>query len=203
MQPLIRRRPSPAMVVASLSLFVSLGGIGYAAATIGSAQLKNNSVRSADVRNGTLASKDISARARNALRGQVGPQDAPGPQGTPGPRGETGATGPKGDTGAQGAPGTAVAYAHVTAAGALVAGRSKGVLGVQHPSPGLTCFNLEAPAKNAVASLARFENVNKGVHAGGGGDDNTFCPAGFQDGSVLAFDDAGGGENHAVFVAFN
>jgi len=47
------------------------------------------------------------------------------------------------------------------------------------------------------------QNVNKGVHAGAANDDEIFCPAGFRDGSVLAFDDASGGENHAVFVTFN
>jgi len=74
---------------------------------------------------------------------------------------------------------------------------------VQRPDPGLYCFDLAAPAKNAVASVARFQNVNKGVHAGAANDDEIFCPAGFRDGSVLAFDDASGGENHAVFVTFN
>lgn len=43
------RRPSPAFVIASLALFISMGGAGYAAVTIpsnsvGSAQLRNNSV---------------------------------------------------------------------------------------------------------------------------------------------------------------
>jgi hypothetical protein len=46
------------MAVALTALFVSLGGVGYAAATIGSAQIKNNTVRSKDVRNGTLRTKD-------------------------------------------------------------------------------------------------------------------------------------------------
>ncbi len=32
---------SPAMALSVVALFVSLGGVGYAAATIGSAQIKN------------------------------------------------------------------------------------------------------------------------------------------------------------------
>ena len=44
------RRPSPAMSVALLSLFVALGGSSYAALRIGSDQIRNNSVRSVDLR---------------------------------------------------------------------------------------------------------------------------------------------------------
>ena len=55
------RRPSPALVIACLALFVSLGGVGYAAATgsIGSREIRNNSVRSKDVRNNGLSGRDI------------------------------------------------------------------------------------------------------------------------------------------------
>lgn len=51
-----------AVALALLSLFVSLGGVGYAAATIGSRQIKNNSIRGTDIRNGTVASRDIKNR---------------------------------------------------------------------------------------------------------------------------------------------
>lgn len=70
------RKPSPSMVVALLALFVSMGGVGYAAATIGSSQIRDNSVRSRDLRNndvqsvdirdGTLSGKDV---RRDALTG--------------------------------------------------------------------------------------------------------------------------------------
>ena len=60
------RKPSPATVIASLALFVSLGGVGYAAATIGSAQIKNNSVRSTDIKNNSVRSTDIK---NNDVRG--------------------------------------------------------------------------------------------------------------------------------------
>jgi hypothetical protein len=52
-------RPSPALVISLIALFVALGGVGYAAATIGSGQIKNNSVRGKDIRNRTIASKDV------------------------------------------------------------------------------------------------------------------------------------------------
>jgi hypothetical protein len=56
---LSRLRPSPAMVVAVISLVVAMGGVGYAAATIGSSQIKNNSVRGKDIRNGSVTGKDV------------------------------------------------------------------------------------------------------------------------------------------------
>jgi hypothetical protein len=55
------RRPSAALVVACLALFVALGGVGYAAATIGSAAIVDNSIRSKDVRNENLRGKDVRA----------------------------------------------------------------------------------------------------------------------------------------------
>src|SRR3954463_1329453 len=59
MKRLFRRRPSPAMVIALVALFVSLAGVSYGAATIGSGQIINNSIRSKDVRNNSLTTKDI------------------------------------------------------------------------------------------------------------------------------------------------
>jgi hypothetical protein len=56
-------RISPASALALVALFVSLGGVSYAAATIGSAEIKDNSIRSKDVRNKTLVGKDVKANA--------------------------------------------------------------------------------------------------------------------------------------------
>lgn len=47
-----RRRPSPAMVVALISLFVALGGVAYAANTVGSADVIDNSLLSQDLHDG-------------------------------------------------------------------------------------------------------------------------------------------------------
>jgi hypothetical protein len=89
--------------VAYLALFVALGGTSYAAiklpaGSVGSKQIKNGTVKNADlaanavtspkVRDGSLLSADFRA-------GQL-------PQG---PKGDTGPQGPKGDTGAQGVQG--------------------------------------------------------------------------------------------------
>ncbi len=55
------RRPSPATVIASIALFVSLGGVSYGVATgsIDSREIKNNNVRSRDLRNNDVRGTDI------------------------------------------------------------------------------------------------------------------------------------------------
>jgi hypothetical protein len=61
MKRLIRRRPSPALVIASISLFVSLSGVSYGVATgfIDSREIRNNTVRSKDVRNSEIRGRDV------------------------------------------------------------------------------------------------------------------------------------------------
>jgi hypothetical protein len=69
MSRLLSRRPSPAMIVATLALFVALGGSAYSAAKIGGRDIKtgavgsraiaNNSIRSSDIRNGVVQSGDV------------------------------------------------------------------------------------------------------------------------------------------------
>jgi hypothetical protein len=65
-QRIHRLRPSPALVIAVIALFLSLGGVSYGIATIGTRQIKNNSVRSTDIRNRTIRNRDVH---RNALTG--------------------------------------------------------------------------------------------------------------------------------------
>jgi hypothetical protein len=83
--------------VALLALFVALGGTSYAAVT-----LPRNSVRSAQVVNGSLQAADLSQTARTALGGATGPAGPQGPQGVSGPEGTKGPEGPQGPEGAQG-----------------------------------------------------------------------------------------------------
>jgi hypothetical protein len=52
------RAPSPAMVVALIALFVSLGGSAYAVATIGSDDIINGSIRNRDFKDGTLRGQE-------------------------------------------------------------------------------------------------------------------------------------------------
>jgi hypothetical protein len=58
------RRPSPAMTVALIALFVAMGGTGYAALklprnSVGTKQIKNNAVTGSKVKNGSLTGADI------------------------------------------------------------------------------------------------------------------------------------------------
>ena len=65
----LRRRPSPAMIVALLALFVALGGSSYAAIKIGARNIKtgavgsravaNNSIRTTDIRNANVTGRDV------------------------------------------------------------------------------------------------------------------------------------------------
>ena len=66
MSRIASRRQSASLVIACLALFVALGGVGYAAATIGSAAIVDNSLRSKDVRNNDLRGKDVRT---NTLKG--------------------------------------------------------------------------------------------------------------------------------------
>jgi hypothetical protein len=92
-------RPSAAMVVSLIALFMALGGTSYAAL-----KLPKNSVGSAQVINGSLQKADLAKATAAALKGNAGPQGA---QGTSGPQGAVGAAGPAGATGTPGAAGPA------------------------------------------------------------------------------------------------
>jgi hypothetical protein len=83
-------------VMATIAVFVVLGGGAYAAVTmprnsVGRAQLKANAVTSSKVKNRTLLARDFKA-------GQL-PKGAKGPKGDKGDRGDKGDKGDKGDTG--------------------------------------------------------------------------------------------------------
>jgi len=67
-KPSLSRLPSPALVIACVALFVSLGGVSYGLAkgSVDSRELKNNTIRSKDVRNNTLRTFDI---RNNEVRG--------------------------------------------------------------------------------------------------------------------------------------
>ena len=68
MKSIVRRRPSPALVIAMMALFISLSGVAYGVATgsIDSRELKNNDVRSRDLRNNDIRTKDL---RNNEVRG--------------------------------------------------------------------------------------------------------------------------------------
>lgn len=88
-----------ANVMATVAVFIALGGTSYAAATlardsVGSAQirsravgpteLRSRSVTSRAVRDRSLQPRDLSSEARSALRGERGPVGPAGPTGPAG-----------------------------------------------------------------------------------------------------------------------
>lgn len=96
------RLPSPALIIALAALFAATSGTAVAAKLITGKQIANNSIAGADVKNGSLQKKDLSAKARAALAGVAGPQGPAGPAGPAGPKGADGATGPAGAPGVSG-----------------------------------------------------------------------------------------------------
>ena len=73
---MIRRHLSFANVIASLALFIALGGTAVAAATltrdsVGSAQIRKDAVRSSDIRDDDIKVGDIATGAETALRSEV------------------------------------------------------------------------------------------------------------------------------------
>jgi hypothetical protein len=65
---ILRRRPSPALVISMIALFVSLSGVSYGVATgfIDSREIKNNEIRSRDIRNNEIRTRDL---RNNEIRG--------------------------------------------------------------------------------------------------------------------------------------
>lgn len=96
----LRRHLTYANVVASLALFLALGGAAFAAT-----QLPRNSVGTGQLKPEAVTAGKIAKKTRNQLRGARGPAGQQGPTGKTGAKGATGArgaTGAKGDTGARG-----------------------------------------------------------------------------------------------------
>jgi hypothetical protein len=96
----LRNHLTYANVVASLALFIALGGVSYAAVklpknSVGAPQIMRNAVTGNKVKDGSLTAKDFSSALLSSLKSVTGAAGAPG------------AAGPKGDTGAKGEPGAA------------------------------------------------------------------------------------------------
>ncbi len=97
----LRQRLTYANVVASIALFLVLGGGAYAAT-----QLPRNSVGTGQLKPEAVTAGKIAKKTRQQLQGSRGPTGPQGPQGKTGAKGATGATGAKGATGSPGTDGT-------------------------------------------------------------------------------------------------
>jgi hypothetical protein len=93
------RRPSPALVIASIALFVSLAGGAYAAVSlprgsVGTAQLRRGAVTAVKVKSHSLLARDFKAgQLPRGATGATGAPGATGPQGPAGTPGQAGAVG--------------------------------------------------------------------------------------------------------------
>ena len=105
------------MIVASLALVLSLGGVGYAAARIGTKDIQNDAVTSAKIRDGAVNSSEI-------RDGAVGLVDL--------------------DPTVQAAM-TVRAWANVTVEATFVAARTKGFATVTRAKTGVYCLTLTDP----------------------------------------------------------
>jgi hypothetical protein len=92
--PNLRSKLTYANVMATIAVFIALGGSSYAAlritgknvtdGTLSGKDIKNQSLTGGDVKNGTLAPTDFKRDALPAgPRGEQGPQGEPGPPGAP------------------------------------------------------------------------------------------------------------------------
>jgi hypothetical protein len=169
MPRMLRRRPSPALVVAIIALVVATAGSATAATVLikRSSQVARGAINSGDLANDRAVNLvDLTPATRLALQnegGPAGPQGERGPQGPAGargdrgPRGEDGPRGPQGEPGADGADGAALAHAYVTAEGAVPESLQKGVnaseLTFSEDGFAMYCFDLAVPVENAVASI--------------------------------------------------
>jgi hypothetical protein len=203
---LLRRRPSPAIVIACAALLIALGGASYAATvlprnSVGTAQLKNNAVTSRKVKNRSLLGVDFK-------RGQL-PR---GPRGSIGPTGATGARGPTGPRGPTGAAGTAgasnIRWALVRADATIVA--QSGGISITSHSPGVYILNLGSAVntKLILASPAQAGNDTAArgpVSAGpcGGTPEGGVCPSGNDTSHirVLTYNAGDVGGDRAFYVA--
>jgi hypothetical protein len=102
---LIRSNLTYANVMATLAVFIALGGSAFAAGYVitKSSQIKDGAVTSSDVKNSSLTGLDIKDKSLSAAdfggllqgsQGAQGPQGTQGPQGVAGTKGDTGPRGP-------------------------------------------------------------------------------------------------------------
>jgi hypothetical protein len=192
-----RRRPSAALVIACLALFVALGGVGYAAATINGKNIIRGTITAKQVKDRSLGSKDLSKRAVRTLRARRGP------------KGARGLAGPRGPQGAAGAPGSALAFALVRANGTVDPELSKNVTTANVVANGTGVYGfrgLSFRPRSIQVTMSFDSAAVTGSNVGGGlgfiGDCSSVV--GVDQACATSNDDAdAGAEPRAFFVVFN
>jgi hypothetical protein len=82
-----------ANVMATIAVFIALGGSSYAAITITGKNVKNSSLTGRDIKNSSLTTSDVKNRSLLSADFKAGQLPA-GPQGPKGDKGDTGPPGP-------------------------------------------------------------------------------------------------------------
>lgn len=151
---------SYANVMATVAVFIALGGTSYAVTvlprnSVGSKQVRTNAIGAAELRSGAVRSAEIKRRAIRLDDLSLGAQRSL--------RGQSGATGPQGPAGPPGVPYTAAVDASgrvrsATAAATASHGSGTGAYEV--------VFNRDMRACFAVATPSRFEGDLPGPEAG-------------------------------------
>jgi hypothetical protein len=98
----MRQRLSYANVMATIAVFIALGGSSYAAVKISGEDVKNNSLTGADIKNNSVRGAEIRAgaiKSDDVADGTLLSEDFESGQLPQGAQGPSGAQGPKGDTG--------------------------------------------------------------------------------------------------------
>jgi hypothetical protein len=158
----LRCRLTYANVVATLALFLALGGATAFAASqlgknsVGSKQLRKNSVTAAKIKNGAVTQAKIATSVQTAMMGARGPE---GPQGAKGPVGPQGAKGDPGPSNAYYAHGVGPFVTGLPAGDYVVYGQLVGEN--TNPTPGrvdgLTAYGVGAGESGQTpASKATF-----------------------------------------------
>ena len=83
------KRPSPALIVSCIAVFLAFTGGAVAATKISGKQIKDGSITGKDIKNDSLTGKDIAGQ----LQGPRGPAGQRGPQGPSGSGGSGGSGG--------------------------------------------------------------------------------------------------------------
>jgi len=159
---ILKLLPSQALVVASIALVVALGGVSYAAVAI-----PKNSVRSAQVVNGSLQQADLSKKTIGALhgaRGEQGPQGIQGAPGAAGAQGQQGIQGIPGPQGDKGDPATGT-FAFGLMPGGFVPAKSSGAVSVNHPGTGFYRVTFNKDITHCVTFATTPQNADSFAYA--------------------------------------
>jgi hypothetical protein len=203
-------RPSPALVISLIALFVSLGGAGYAAVTVTGKNVKNSSLTGKDVKNSSLTGKDVknsSLTGSDVKNSSLGGTDikndnVTGSDVNEASLGKVPAASSADNANTVGGQSAAQlglkAYGHVNSDGTLEASRSKGIVSVANATfPNTHCFELGFTPKIVLATV---EEASTGKIA-------TSSPTGFgcpasTDAVVYTVNAAGDAETVAFDVLF-